>query len=121
MLTWINAGCGQPECRSLCCKRAVGGHPARFIYSAISGRKLKRPAAQTTQPVQQCPLSGAKRTSLPHRKMSAYDPKRTLPPHAPDPFQWASLSRYDALSLSLEGGNETARQNRRQIGKSARP
>ena len=24
----------------------------------------------------QCPLSGEKRTSLPHRKMSAYDPKR---------------------------------------------
>ena len=25
-----------------------------------------------------CPLSGVKRTSLPHRKMSAYDPKRTI-------------------------------------------
>ena len=24
-----------------------------------------------------CPLLGVKRTSLPHRKMSAYDPKRT--------------------------------------------
>ena len=29
--------------------------------------------------VDQCPLLGVKRTSLPHRKMSAYDPKRTSP------------------------------------------
>src|SRR5215475_993462 len=48
--------------------------------------------------------------------MSAYDPKRT----SLAPFQYAGLGRYDALSLSLGGGNETA-QNRRQRGKNTTP
>jgi hypothetical protein len=30
-----------------------------------------------TRNSRECPLSGVKRTSLPHRKMSANDPKRT--------------------------------------------
>ena len=34
----------------------------------------------------ECPLSGVKRTSFPHRKMSAYDPKRTWPPPFPASF-----------------------------------
>jgi hypothetical protein len=35
----------------------------------------------------ECPLSGVKRTLLPHRKMSAFDPKRT----------WASAPHMSAF------------------------
>jgi hypothetical protein len=47
---------------------------------------------------EQCPLSGVKRTCLFALRMSAFDPKRTLAAYAANPFQKASLSRYDALS-----------------------
>src|SRR5262245_24894538 len=61
----------------------------------------------------QCLLSrsllGVKRTCVAALHESAFDPKRTLADLHVRRFQCASLSRHDALVLSLGGGNETAR------------
>ena len=53
-----------------------------------------------------CPLLGVKRTWLPHREMSASDPKRTWRSQiaAQTPFLYANLTRPQP-----RGGNETAR------------
>ena len=53
------------------CKRAGRGNGARIVNADAP---------------RQFPLSRVKQTSLPHRKMSAYDPKRTSMPHP-----WAPL------------------------------
>jgi hypothetical protein len=58
-------------------------------------------------------LLGVKRTCLLALHMSANDPKRTWLRARP-PLLGATLSWYDACSLSLGGGNETARQGWRQ-------
>ena len=59
---------------------------------------------------------GTKRTSPSALHMSAFDPKRTwiaakrpVPTLTLAPFPYTSLSRYDALSSALGGGNETTR------------
>ena len=42
-----------------------------------------------------CPLSGVKQTSLPHRKMSANDPKADIERAHSHPLQASNFSRYD--------------------------
>src|SRR5262249_16397560 len=54
-------------------------------------------------------LLGVKRTCPFAMHMAAFDPKRTLAELHVRRCQCASLSRHDALVLSLGGGNETAR------------
>src|SRR6266566_7982908 len=53
----------------------------------------------------ECPLLSVKRTSQIAAAMSAYDPKQTSTFSS---SSYASLSRYDALSLA-ESGDEAAR------------
>ena len=66
-------------------------------------------------PVRRCRLlrsqSGAKRTSLPHRKMSAFDPKRTSASNSCCgseacliPYQCTRMNSYDAVSRALGVG-----------------
>ena len=51
-------------------------------------------------PSHQCPLSGVNRTSLPHRKMSAYDPKRTKAPRFPLVYAIVTVGRPQPMQTS---------------------
>ena len=73
-------------------------------------------AGETIKCPRQCPLLGVKRTWGVALQMSAFDPKRTSVERLttyfcahPGAFPTAASSRYDALSLRLGKGNETAR------------
>jgi hypothetical protein len=43
----------------------------------VESRDVRFCTKRTFRASDHCPLSGVKQTSLPHRKMSAYDAKRT--------------------------------------------
>src|SRR5262249_9947724 len=69
----------------------------------VFGRRLASPTIGG-----ECLLSGVKRTWLSHRKMSAFDPKRTFGLS----LNGLRLDGYDAVSKALGAGNETARVHR---------
>ena len=63
-----------------CVLRGLIGHKIkqlRLLASASSASRAS-PTRRGQWRTDECPLSGVKRTSLPHRKMSANDSKRTF-------------------------------------------